>query len=143
MDNPFVGLEQVLGEDTTRDEIVRTLSDEDRRQKRDALYAKYTPMVNHVLDQLITAYRPGVWKKGSDLEHGFCCHCRWYVGPEEIGHANYGDHAVRRRFEIELEVDYQCDPTGFKVLYYDNHCKCAHVGLSQDELVRGVKAVFE
>ena len=142
MDNLFFGLKQTHGVNTTSDPVVRRLSEEDRKQKRDALYAKYTPMVNNVLDQLIAAYRPGVWKKGSDCDHEFCCHCRWYAGPEETGHAHYDDHAIRRRFEIELDIDYQCDPTGFKILYYDNHGRCVHVGLSQDELVRGIKEVL-
>ncbi len=143
MDNPFAGLKQIPEVDTTNDQAVRKLSDEVRKQKRDAMYAQYTSLVNTVLDQLIAAYRPGVWKKGSDCDHEYCCHCRWYAGPEETNRAQYGDHPIRRRFEIELDIDYQCDPTGFKVIYYDNHNKCVHVGLSQDELVRGVQAVFE
>lgn len=143
MDNPFVGLKQIPEVDATSDQVVRKLSEEERRRKRNAMYEKYTPMVNNVLDQLVAAYRPGVWKVGSDLDHEFCCHCRWYAGPEETGHAHYGDHVIRRRLEIELDVDYQCNPTGFKVRYYDNHDKCVHVGLSQDNLVRGIKAVFE
>ncbi len=142
MDNPFAGLKQLPEVDATSDQVVRKLSDEERKQKRDAMYAQYTPMVNDVLDQLIAAYRPGVWKKGSDCDHEYCCHCRWYAGPEETGRAHYGDHAIRRRVEIELDIDYQCDPTGFKVLYYDNHNKCVHVDLTQDELVRGIQAVF-
>ncbi len=143
MDNPFAGLKQIPEVETSSDQGVRKLSEEERKQKRDAMYAQFTPLVNTVLDQLIEAYRPGIWKKGSDTDHEFCCHCRWYAGPEETGRARYGDHAIRRRFEIELEIDYQCDPTGFKVLYYDNHGKCVHVGLSQADLVRGIKAVFE
>ncbi len=143
MDNPFAGLKQIPEGDTISDQAVRNLSEEERKQKRDAMYAKYTPMVSSLLDQLIAAYRPGAWIKGSDCDHAFCCHCRWYAGPEETGRAHYGDHAVRRRIEIELDIDYRCEPTGFKVLYYDNHGKSIHVGLSEDELVRGIKAVFE
>ncbi len=143
MDNPFVGLKQMPEVAPTSDQIVQNLSEEERKQKRDAMYAKFTPLVNDVLDQLIAAYRPGVWKKGSDCDHEYCCHCRWYAGPEETGRAQYGDHPIRRRVEVELDVDYRCEPTGFKVLYYDNHARCVHVGLTQAELVRGIKAVFE
>ncbi len=138
MDNPFVGLMQI----TTSDQVVRKLSEQERKQKRDALYARYTPMVNDVLDQLIAAYRPRVWIKGSDRGHEYCCHCRWYAGPEETGRARYGDHPVRRRFEIELEVDAHCEPTGFQVRYSDNHGQYVHAGLSQEELVLGVNAVL-
>ncbi len=143
MDNPFAGLKQIPEVDTTSDQAARKLPDEVRKQKRDAMYAKYTPMVNEVLDQLIAAYRPGIWKKGSDCDHQFCYRCRWYAGPEETGRAHYGDHAIRRRIEIELDVDGQCDPTGFKIFSYENHGRFVHTGLSQDELVRGIKAVFE
>jgi len=143
MNNPFVDLKQIPGVEPTSDQVVRRLPEEERKKKRDSLYAKCTPMVNTVLDQLIAAYRPGIWKKGSDFDHEFCCHCRWYAGPEETGHAHYDDHAIRRRLEIELEIDDQCDPTGFKILNCENHGKCVHVGLSQDELVRGIKAAFE
>ena len=143
MDNPFVGFKQIPEGDTTSDQVVRKLADEDRKQRRDALYAMYTPMVDNVLDQLIAAYRPGLWKQGSDCDHKFCYHCRWYAGPEETGHAHYDDHPIRRRIEIELVLDYQCDPTGFKILSYDSPGKSAHVGLSQDELVHGIKAVLE
>ena len=116
MDNTFFGLKQIPGVDTTSDQVVWKLSEEDRKQKRDAMYAKYTPMVYTVLDQLIAAYRSGIWKKGSDCDHKFCCHCRWYAGPEETGHAHYDDHAIRRRIEIELVLDNPCDPTGYKIL---------------------------
>ncbi len=142
MDNPFAGLNQIPGVAPTSFQVVRKLSEEERKQKRDALYAQYTPLVSTVLDQLIAAYRPGVWKQGSDCDHEFCCHCRWYAGPEETSRARYGDHPIRRRIEIELEVDDKCDPTGFKVLYHDNHGKYVHVGLSQDELVLGIQVVF-
>jgi hypothetical protein len=142
MDNLFVGLNDRPALVKTNDQAVRRLFEKGRKQKRDAMYAKYTPMVYNVLDQLIAAYRPGVWKKGSDSDHEFCCHCRWYAGPEETGHAHYGDHAIRRRIEIELDTDDQCNPTGFKVHFYDNPGMCIHVGLTQDELVSGIKAVF-
>lgn len=143
MENPFVGLNQIPEVDAASDQVVRQLSEEERKQKRDAMYAKFTPEVYAVLDQLIDAYRPGLWKKGSDCDHEFCCHCRWFAGPEETAHAHYGDHAIRRHIEVELDIDYNCDPTGFKVVYHDNHHKFVHVGLSQDELVQGIKAVFE
>jgi len=142
MDNPFVGLKQIPQIDPTGDQVVRRLPDKDRKGKREDLYAEYTPMVYDVLDQLIVAYRPGIWKKGSDCNHEYCCHCRWYAGPEETGRAHYDDHTVRRRIEIELEIDDQCGPTGFNVRYHDNYGKCVRVGLSQDELVRGIKAVL-
>lgn len=142
MNNPFDSLKPVSTVDQTSDLVVRKLSDEELKHKRDTMYAKFTPMINDILDQLIAAYRPGVWKKGSDCDHDFCCHCRWFAGPEETGRAHYGDHSIRRRIEIELEVDHQCEPTGFQVLYLDNHGKCVHVGLSQDELARGIHEVF-
>jgi hypothetical protein len=142
MDNPFVGLKQVSAVEIASGPAVWNLSDKERRQKRDALYAKYTHLVFGVLNQLIIAYQPGVWKKGSDCNHDYCYHCRWYAGPEETGHAHYDDHPIRRRIEIELEVNAQCEPTGFEVMYHNNPNKCAHVGLSQEELVRGIKAVF-
>ncbi len=142
MDNPFAGLKQTPGIAPTGDQVVRRLTDKDRKGKREDLYAEYTPMVYDVLDQLIAAYRPGIWKKGSDCNHEYCCHCRWYAGPEETGRAHYDDHPVRRRIEIELEVDDQCGPTGFNVRYHDNYGNCVRVGLSQDELVRGIKAVL-
>lgn len=142
MNNPFDSLKPVSTVDQTSDLVVRKLSDEELKHKRDTMYAKFTPMINDILDQLIAAYRPGVWKKGSDCDHDFCCHCRWFAGPEETGRAHYGDHSIRRRIEIELEVDHQCEPTGFQVLYLDNHAKCVHVGLSQDDLARGIHEVF-
>lgn len=142
MNNPFDSLKPVSTVDQTSDLVVRKLSDEELKHKRDTMYAKFTPMINDILDQLIAAYRPGVWKKGSDCDHDYCCHCRWFAGPEETGRAHYGDHSIRRRIEIELEVDHQCEPTGFQVLYLDNHAKCVHVGLSQDELARGIHEVF-
>ncbi len=143
MDNSFVSLKQTLEVDPTNDLVVRRLSDNDRKGKRDALYAAYTPIVYNVLDQIIAAYRSGVWKKGSDDHHRFCCHCRWYAGPEETGRANYDDRAIRRRIEIELEIDDQCHPTGFKIRNHDHPGGCVQVGLSQDELVRGIKAVLQ
>ncbi len=142
MDNPFASLKQMPVIRTTSDQVVRKLSEENRKQKRDDLYAKYTPMVNDVLDQLIAAYRPGVWKKGSDRDHTFCRHYRWYAGPDETGRAHYGDHPIRRKIEIELEVDCQCDPTGFKILYHDNQSKYVHVGLGQDELALGIQVAL-
>ncbi len=142
MNNPFVNLKQSSMADPTGGQVAWKLSDEERKQKREALYAEYSPMVDDVLDQLIVASRPGIWKRGSDSDHEFCCHCRWYAGPEETGHAGYDDHTVRRRIEIELEINHQCHPTGFKILYHDNPGECVHVGRSQDELVRGIKLVL-
>lgn len=142
MNNPFVDLKPTLEMDPTNAQIMRRLSDQERKQERDLLYAEYTPMVYDVLDQLILAYRPGIWKKGSDCDHTYCCHCRWYAGPQETGHARYDDHAIRRRIELQLDINEQCKPTGFKILYHDNPGRCVHVGLSQDELVRGIQAVL-
>ncbi len=138
MENPFVGSSQI----TTGDQMVWKPSEEERKKKRDALYAQYTPMVYAVLDQLITAYRLGVWKKGSDRDHAYCCYCRWYAGPEETNRARYGDHPVRRRLEIELEVDSRCDPTGFQVRFSGNQGRYVHVGLSQADLALGMQVVF-
>ncbi len=142
MYNSFESLNQTLVVDPNGD-LVLMRSDTGHKGRRDALYAMYTPMVYAVLDQLIAAYRPGIWKKGSDCDHRFCCHCRWYAGPEETGRAHYGDHSIRRKIEIELEIDGQCGPTGFKTWNHDNPGIYAWVGLSQDELVRGIKMAFE
>jgi len=42
MDNPFVDLKHISEVDTTSDQVARNLSEEERKQKRDAMYAKYT-----------------------------------------------------------------------------------------------------
>jgi hypothetical protein len=142
MDNSFVDQKQAFEVDPVGDLVVRRTSDKDRKQKRDALYEQFTPLVFAVLDQMIAAYRPGIWKMESDYNHRFCCHCRWFAGPEETGRAHYDDHAIRRRIEIELEIDGQCHPIGFKIQNHANPGERVQVDLSQDELVRGIKAVL-
>lgn len=142
MDNSFVGLKQTSEVDPIWDQDGWRLSEIDHKQMREALYAEYTPMVYNILDQLISAYWPGIWKKDSDYNHAYCCHCRWYAGPEETHRTQYDDHAIRRRLEIELEVDDQYHPTGFKILSHRSPGKCVCAGLSHDELVRGIKVVL-
>jgi hypothetical protein len=140
MINPFVGLKETSEISSTIDPLVWKLADQNPRQQREALYAEYTPMVYDVLDHLIDASLPEVWEKGSDCNHPYCNHCRWYAGPEETHHTAYDDREVRRLVEIELEIDTQGRPTGFKILFYGYPSKWFRVGLSQDELVRGIKA---
>ncbi len=142
MNNPFAGLNQKTTGQTGELLLRKVIVVDERKQKRSALYAQYNLMVNEVLDLLIAAFRPGAWKKGSDCDHEYCCHCRWYAGPEEPRRAPYSDHTIRRRLVVELEVDAQCSPTGFKVLNYDNLGKCVRVGLGQNELVHAIEAVF-
>ncbi len=138
MDNPFVSLK-----DQSAEPQERKLSEEQRRQKRDAIYNMYSPMVNEVLDQLITAYQPGIWKMGSDCTHDYCCHIRWYAGPEEKYKAAYDEnHIIRRRVEITLEQAEDCTPTGFKVTSHQHFIKSIQVGLTREELVRGIREVL-
>lgn len=112
--------------------------------KREELYRKFDPMVNELLDMLISAHRPGLWKKGSDCERLYCCHIAWFAGPEEKYTDPYDvHHKIRRRVEIKLEMDGFCDPTGFQVTNYEAITKIIHVGLEKSELLRGIKAVME
>lgn len=112
--------------------------------KREELYRKFDPMVNELLDMLISAHRPGLWKKGSDCERLYCCHIAWFAGPEEKYTDPYDvHHKIRRRVEIKLEMDGFCDPTGFQVTNYESITKIIHVGLEKSEVLRGIKAVME
>lgn len=123
------------------------LKDDDRQkmEKRDAIYQKYDPVVNEVLEMLITAHRQGVWEKDSDCSRRYCCHVAWFAGPrEKYSTSDPYDkhHTIRRKIEIKLEMDGLCNPTGFSVTHYDAIEKKIHVGLEKEELVRGIKAVM-
>ncbi len=145
MDNPFEGLTYDQDFETRAAGFVqeRKLLEEKRRQKRDALYATYQPMVNEVLDQLIAACQPGLWKKDSACENLYCCHIRWFVGPEEKFRDPYVEHhVVRRIIEVELEQNNDCDPLGFKITNHEALNRIVHVGLGRDELIHGIKQVF-
>lgn len=140
MKNPF--------EDTKiKPEVVLTeMGDEDRQRmaKRDAIYSKYDPMVNEVLEMLISAHRQGIWEKDSDCSRRYCCHIAWFAGPREKYTDPYDmHHTIRRRIEITLEMDGFCNPTGFTVINYEAIDKIIHVGLEKDELVRGIKQVMD
>ena len=145
MDNPFEGLKHEQDFETRAAGSVqeRKLLEEKRRQKRDTLYNTYAPMVNEVLDQLIAACQPGLWKRDSALECTYCCHVRWFVGPEEKFHDPYVEHhVVRRVIEVELEQNKDCDPFGFKITNHEALNRIIHVGLTKDELIRGIKEAF-
>jgi hypothetical protein len=145
MDNPFEGLKYEPDFETRAAGFVqeRQLLEEKRRQKRDMLYNVYSPMVSEVLDQLIAAWRPGIWKRDSACENLFCCHIRWFAGPEEKFHDPYVEHhAVRRIIEVELEQNADCDPFGFKITNHEALNRIIHVGLTRDELIRGLKEAF-
>ena len=142
MDNPFEGLTYDQDFETRAAGFVqeRKLLEEKRRQKRDALYATYGPIVNEVLDQLVAACQPGLWKKDSACENLYCCHIRWFVGPEERFHDPYVEHhVVRRIIEVELEQNSDCEPFGFKITNHEALNRIIHVGLSKGELVQGIK----
>ncbi len=145
MENPFEGLTHEPDFETRAATIVRERKEfeEKRREKRDLLYTTYAPMVNEVLDQLIAACQPGLWKKDSACENLYCCHVRWFVGPEEKFHDPYVEHhVVRRIIEVELELTADCDPIGFKITNHEALNRVVHVGLSKDELIHGVKQAF-
>ena len=145
MSNPFEELKKQhdLKEQDKPTLEERKLFEEQRQEKRDAIYNTYTPMVNEVLDQLIEAYRPGVWEKGSDCVHTYCCHIQWFVGPRETFKAAYDEHHdIRRRIEVILEQDGMCNPVGFKVINHESITKSVHAGLSRDELIRGIKSIL-
>ncbi len=145
MDNPFEGIKYDQDFATRAASFVeeQKLLDEKRQQKRDALYNAYAPVVNEVLDQLIAAYKPGQWKKDSACENIYCCHIRWFVGPEEKFHDPYVEHhIVRRIIEVELEQNSDCDPVGFKITNHEGLNRIAHVGPSKDALIQGIKQVF-
>ena len=145
MDNPFEGLQHDQDFATRATDMLkeRKLLEEKRRQKRDTIYSMYSPVVNEVLDQLIAACRPGVWKRDSALECTYCCHIRWFVGPEEKFHDPYVEHhVVRRIIEVELEQNNDCDPLGFKITNHEALSRIVHVGLTREDLIRGVKEAF-
>ena len=147
MENPFTGLMiKPVNEERPQHDVVqqRKLSDEQRKQKRDELYAAYTPMVNQILDMLISACMPGAWQKGSDLPHEYCCHISWFAGPAETHHANYDEHhEIRRKIEITLDLDNSCAPLGFRVRNQEIPSRVVHVGLSKEALVGGITAVLQ
>lgn len=140
MKNPFVGVE-------IKPEIEVLESDTETQQKlakRDALYSKFDPLVNEVLEMFISAHRQGVWEKDSDCLRRYCCHIAWFAGPKEKYTDPYDrHHTIRRRIEITLELDGLCNPTGFLVTNYEAINKTIHVGLGKDDLVRGIKEVME
>lgn len=139
MNNPFTDLQIKPEEDLTE------LGDEHQQKmaKRDAIYSKYGPMVDEILDQLIAAQRQGIWEKNSDYMRTYCCHVAWFAGPKEKYSDPYDEHhTIRRRIEIKLEMDGLCNPTGFTVINYDAIEKNVHVGLEKDDLVRGIKEVM-
>jgi hypothetical protein len=145
MDNPFEDLKTERDFATRATGMLqeRKLLEEKRQQKRDTIYRTYSPMVSEVLDQLIAARRPGVWKRDSALECTYCCHIRWFVGPEEKFRDPYVErHVVRRVIEVELEQNNDCDPFGFKITNHEVLNRIVHVGLTQDELIRGIKEAF-
>ena len=127
-------------------EVVETADEHEQRlAKKDAIYKLYDPMVNDVLDLLISTHRQGVWEKDSDCSRRYCCHIAWFAGPKEkYANADPYDkhHAIRRRIEVTLEMDGLCNPTGFTVTNYEAIEKTIHVGLEKDELIRGITAVL-
>ena len=145
MDNPFQDLRPGQDFEARAAGMVeeRKLLEEKRRQKRDAIYTMYSPMVNQVLDQLIAACHPELWKSDSAVECTYCCHVRWFAGPEEkLSDPYVQHHVVRRIIEVELEQNNDCDPFGFKVTNHEALNRVVHVGLTQDELVRGIKEAY-
>ena len=132
MDNPFQNLHRqpALGAHTAGMVEDRRDLEEKRRQKRDAIYTMYSPMVNQVLDQLIAACQPALWKRDSAIECTYCCHVRWFVGPEEKFPDPYVQHhVVRRVVEVELEQNNDCDPLGFKITNHEALNRIVHVAL--------------
>jgi hypothetical protein len=140
MTNPFSDLK-------VKPEVDSVESKNEAQQKmeiRDAIYTKFDPMVNEVLDLFICAHRKGIWEKDSDCSRRYCCHVAWFAGPKEKYSDPYDKHhVIRRRLEIRLEMDGLCNPTGFKVVYYGAVDKVVHVGINKDDLVRGIKTVVE
>ncbi len=139
MSNPFA--ETRVKPETDFSEL--GVEHQDKMAKRDAIYNQYDPMVNEILDQFIAAHRSGVWEKDSDCSRSYCCHVAWFAGPKETLFDPYDrHHTLRRRIEIQLEMDGLCNPTGFKVINYEAVEKITHVGLEKDDLIRGIKAVM-
>lgn len=147
MDNPFTVLiekQAPKGDQPQENEPKQRLLEHERRQKRDSLYEIYNPLVNQVLDELIAAYQPGVWKRGSDSTRIYCCLIKWYAGPEEKYKDHYDEHHdIRRHVEIALELDIACNPVSFLITNHEKFHKNARVGLSREELIQGIKQVFE
>jgi len=140
MKNPF---EDVVVK--PEEEIVESGDEHQQKMaKREAIYSKYDPMVNEILDMFIAAHRQGLWEKDSDCSRQYCCHVSWFAGPKEKFSDPYDKHhTIRRRIEVKLEMDGLCNPTGFTVANYEAIDKSVHVGLEREELVRGIKAVME
>ena len=140
MNNPFEDIQ-------IKPEVDLTESGDEYQQKmarRDAIYNKYDPMVNKVLDLFIAAHRQGIWEKDSDCSRRYCCHIAWFAGPKEKYSDPYDKHhMIRRRIEVTLEMDGLCNPTGFTVTNYEAIDKIIHVGLEMDDLVRGIKEVMD
>lgn len=139
MKNPFEGIavrsEEEIAE--SGDEI------QQKTAKREEIYHQYDPMVNQILDMFIATHRQGIWEKGSDCSRRYCCHISWFAGPREKHHDPYDPHhEIRRRLEVTLEMDGLCNPTGFQVCNYEAVEKIIHVGLGQEDLVRGIKEVM-
>ena len=140
MKNPFEDIK-------VKPEVDLTESGDEHQEKmakRDAIYNKYDPMVNEILDMFIAAHRQGIWEKDSDCSRRYCCHIAWFAGPKE----KYSDpydvhHTIRRRIEVTLEMDGLCSPTGFTVTNYEAIDKIIHVGLERDDLVRGIQEVMD
>jgi hypothetical protein len=131
MNNPFVVLKE------------KQVDAGVRKQQRDALYAAHSSMVNEVLDLMISAYRPGLWTKGSDASRPYCRRVAWFAGPKLSYWSKYDEHHhIARCVDIVLEVDASCRPAGFKIFHHSVHL-CITVGFSRDELVRGILAVFD
>jgi hypothetical protein len=104
MDNPFVVLKE------------KKMQADERKQKREALYAAHSSMVNEVLDLMISAYRSGLWKKGSDASRPYCRRVAWFAGPKLSYWTSYDEHhQIARCIDIVLQVDAFCSPTGFEV----------------------------
>jgi len=112
-------------------------------EKRDALYARFDPVVNQILGDFISAHRSGLWKLDSDSSRPYCCHISWFAGPEEKPRDPYDvHHTIRRRIEITLETDGLCNPTGYRIVNYEAIEKTIHVGLEPQNLVEGILAVM-
>jgi len=117
--------------------------DEIKLAKRKAIYEKYDPMVNEILDLFIAAHQQSVLVKGSDCSRRYCCHIAWFAGPKEKFTDPYDiNHTIRRWLEIRLEMDGLCNPIGFVITQYAAIVKSIHTGLEKDDLVRGIQQVM-
>jgi len=140
MNNPFAGL-------MVKPEVENSESITEHQQKvtkRDEIFARYDAMVYGILDMFISAHRQGIWEMDSDYSRRYCCHVAWFAGPKVKCFDPYDvHHTLRRRLEVTLEMDGLCNPIGFKVTNYENIIKTIHVGLEQEELIRGIQEVME